>query len=39
MERQSQLTEEEKVFFMQEAIAEAKKAEAIAEVHIGAVVV
>lgn len=38
MERQSQLTEEEK-FFMQEAIAEAKKAEAIAEVPIGAVVV
>lgn len=25
MERQSQLTEEEKVFFMQEAIAEAKR--------------
>lgn len=39
MERESQLTEEEKIFFMQEAIAEAKKAEAIAEVPIGAVVV
>ncbi|WP_407856284.1 tRNA adenosine(34) deaminase TadA [Enterococcus hailinensis] len=39
MERESQLTEEEKNFFMQAAIDEAKKAEALVEVPIGAVVV
>lgn len=39
MERKSQFTVEEKNYFMQAAIAEAKKAEAIAEVPIGAVVV
>ncbi|MDT2829086.1 MAG: tRNA adenosine(34) deaminase TadA [Enterococcus viikkiensis] len=39
MERESQLTEEEKIFFMRAAIHEAKQAEAIAEVPIGAVVV
>lgn len=39
MERQSQFTEKEKYFFMQEALAEAKKAEALAEVPIGAIVV
>ena len=32
MERESQLTEEEKIYFMEEAIKEAKKAEEIAEV-------
>jgi tRNA(adenine34) deaminase len=35
----SQLTEEEKLFFMQEAISEANKAKAVEEVPIGAVVV
>ena len=30
MERESQLTEEEKIYFMEEAIKEAKKAEEIA---------
>lgn len=39
MERVSQLTEEEKLFFMQEAISEANKAKAVEEVPIGAVVV
>ncbi|MGM0173087.1 tRNA adenosine(34) deaminase TadA [Enterococcus sp. DIV0800] len=39
MERESRLTEEEKIIFMQAAINEAKQAEAIAEVPIGAVVV
>ncbi|MEG0372305.1 MAG: tRNA adenosine(34) deaminase TadA [Enterococcus sp.] len=39
MERESQLTEEEKIVFMRAAIYEAKQAEAIAEVPIGAVVV
>ncbi|WP_288227850.1 tRNA adenosine(34) deaminase TadA [uncultured Enterococcus sp.] len=39
MERVSQLTEEEKLFFMQEAIIEANKAKAVEEVPIGAVVV
>lgn len=39
MERESQLTEEEKIVFMRAAIHEAKQAEAIAEVPIGAVVV
>lgn len=39
MERESRLTEEEKRVFMQEAINEALKAEEIAEVPIGAVVV
>ena len=39
MERESQLTEEEKIYFMEEAIKEAKKAEEIAEVPIGAIVV
>ena len=39
MERESRLTEEEKIIFMQAAINEALKAEAIAEVPIGAVVV
>lgn len=39
MEKISTLTMEEKEFFMREAIKEAKKAEAIAEVPIGAVVV
>ena len=39
MERESRLTEEEKLFFMQEAFNEAKKAEKIAEVPIGAIVV
>lgn len=39
MERESQLTEEEKMYFMREAINEAKKAEAIAEVPIGAIIV
>lgn len=37
--RQSTLTNEEKEYFMQQAIQEAKKAEAILEVPIGAVVV
>ena len=39
MEKVSTLTIEEKEFFMKEAIKEAKKAEAMAEVPIGAVVV
>lgn len=39
MERESQLTEEKKIYFMEEAIKEAKKAEEIAEVPIGAIVV
>lgn len=39
MEKRSTLTIEQKEFFMREAIKEAKKAEAIAEVPIGAVVV
>lgn len=39
MERVSQLREEEKLFFMQEAISEANKAKAVEEVPIGAVVV
>ncbi len=39
MERESQLTEEEKIYFMQEAIKEARKAEEIEEVPIGAIVV
>ena len=39
MERESQLTEEEKIYFMEEAIKEAKKAEEIAEVPIGAIIV
>lgn len=39
MEKKSTLTLEEKEFFMREAIREAKKAEEIAEVPIGAVVV
>ena len=39
MELESRLTEEEKIIFMQAAINEALKAEAIAEVPIGAVVV
>ncbi|MGX7197001.1 tRNA adenosine(34) deaminase TadA [Enterococcus olivae] len=37
--KESTLTQEEKEYFMREAIAEAKKAEAIREVPIGAVVV
>ena len=39
MERVSTMTEEQKINFMHAAIAEAKKAEALAEVPIGAVVV
>lgn len=39
VERVSTLTEQEKSFFMKEAIAEAAKAEALGEVPIGAVVV
>lgn len=39
MERVSSFTEAEKIYFMEEAIKEAKKAEALAEVPIGAVVV
>lgn len=39
MEKRSTLTIEQKEYFMREAIKEAKKAEAIAEVPIGAVVV
>ena len=39
MEKRSSLTQEQKEYFMQEAIKEAKKAEQMAEVPIGAVVV
>ncbi len=39
MEKTSTLTAEEKAFFMEEAIKEARKAEGLAEVPIGAVVV
>ena len=39
MERTSSLTQEQKEYFMKEAIKEAKKAEQMAEVPIGAVVV
>lgn len=39
MEKTSTLTAEEKAFFMEEAIKEARKAEGVAEVPIGAVVV
>ncbi len=37
--KETTLTQEEKEFFMREAIAEAKKAEGLAEVPIGAVIV
>ena len=39
MEKRSSLTQEQKEYFMQEAIKEAKKAEQMADVPIGAVVV
>ncbi|MGM0214907.1 tRNA adenosine(34) deaminase TadA [Enterococcus sp. AZ109] len=39
MERISSFTEEEKAYYMQEAILEAQKAEAVAEVPIGAIIV
>ena len=39
MKKESTLTQSEKEYFMREALKEAQKAEAIAEVPIGAVVV
>ncbi|GCF93330.1 tRNA-specific adenosine deaminase [Enterococcus florum] len=39
MEKTTSFTEEEKIYFMQEALKEAQKAEMIAEVPIGAIIV